>query len=114
MESFSQPMIDSVIKGDVIPDNWKKELDNAVVDIIILDQQAIRVVEGEGFINLMKKDVPYYKVPSRYKVKEEMNARLDKRRLLVKNLLDSVGRWNRIWVWLRTYSCTMEKNTRWS
>ena len=85
----SQPTIDSVIKGAVLPEARKKELDNAVVDFVIMDEQAIRVVEGKGFTNLMKKAVPYYKVLSRYNVIQEMNARLDKRRILVKNLLDS-------------------------
>ena len=54
-----------------------------------MDEQAIRVVEGEGFTNLMKRAVPYYKVLSRYNVMQEMNARLEKRRFLVNNLLDS-------------------------
>ena len=85
----SQPMIDGVIKGTVIPEARKKELDNAVVDFVIMDEQAIRVVEGEGFTNLTKKAVPYYKVLSRYNVMQEMNARLDKRIFLVKNSLDS-------------------------
>ena len=89
IQTSSQPMIDLVLQGKVIPQERKKELDNAVIDFIIMDEQAINVVEGSGFQNLMKKFVPYYKVPSRYLVMKEMNVRLEKRNSDLIKLLDS-------------------------
>ena len=89
IQTSSQPMIDLVLQGKVIPQERKKELDNAVIDFIIMDEQAINVVEGQGFQNLMKKFVPYYKVPSRYLVMKEMNVRLEKRNSDLIKLLDS-------------------------
>ena len=86
---FKQPTINQVYTGEVIPGVRKKELDDAVLDFLIIDEQAIRIVEGDVFRNLMKKAVPYYKVPSRYTVMQEMSKRLIKRQEDVKKLLGS-------------------------
>ena len=89
VKHFKQPTINQVYTGEVIPGVRKKELDDAVLDFLIIDEQAIRIVEGDGFRNLMKKAVPYYKVPSRYTVMQEMSKRLIKRQEDVKELLGS-------------------------
>ena len=56
VKHFKQPTINQVYTGEVIPGVRKKELDDAVLDFLTIGEQAIRIVEGDGFRNLMKKE----------------------------------------------------------
>ena len=58
VKHFKQPTIDQVYTREVVSGVRKKELDDAVLDFLVIDEQAIRIVEGDGFRNLMKKPFP--------------------------------------------------------
>lgn len=55
-----------------INDKRSVELHNAIAEMIACDNQPFAFVEDEGFVNLMKKAQPQYKVPSREYFKQNV------------------------------------------
>ncbi|XP_067613809.1 E3 SUMO-protein ligase ZBED1-like [Eurosta solidaginis] len=56
-----------------------QKISEAIVDFIVLDNKPFSVVDGKGFLQLMKQVVPLYKVSSR----ETFKARIDEKYMVI-------------------------------
>ncbi|XP_030750852.1 zinc finger BED domain-containing protein 4-like [Sitophilus oryzae] len=78
--SFIQPTITKVIK-DVrsFSDGGSKniKITQAVVGFVINDNMPFNVVEGKGFVNLMKELAPMYRVPTRNTIKDRVDKQFE-------------------------------------
>ncbi|KAJ0180829.1 hypothetical protein K1T71_002914 [Dendrolimus kikuchii] len=57
--------------------NKHKKITESIVNFIILDHKPFSVVEGKGFIQLIKEIVPLYKVPSRETFKKRIDDKYE-------------------------------------
>ncbi|KAI8128399.1 Semaphorin-2A [Lucilia cuprina] len=84
-----QPNVDDFIrnmKSIATQDGAKsKKITEAVVNFIIMDNKPFATVEGKGFLQLMKKFAPLYKVPSR----ETIKSRIDTKYEVMSNIFKS-------------------------
>ncbi|XP_028157050.1 zinc finger BED domain-containing protein 1-like [Ostrinia furnacalis] len=66
-----------------------KKITEAILNFIILDHKAFSVVEGKGFLQLLKEVVPLYKVPSRETFKKRVDDKYEVMSGIFKNYIKS-------------------------
>lgn len=57
--------------------NKHKKITESIVNFIIMDHKPFSVVEGKGFVKLLKDVVPLYKIPSRETIKKRIDEKYE-------------------------------------
>ncbi|CAH1106559.1 unnamed protein product [Psylliodes chrysocephalus] len=91
--SLRQPTVTQSMKkissySDGGPHNVK--LTEAIVKFIVKDNMPFSIVEGKGFVSLMKQAAPLYKVPSRNTIKNHVDVKYESASTALKQILNNV------------------------